>query len=79
MSNRNVTYELNLNAAYHAQDDQGLTEGRFGDNSYPTTVYDYVRNDSVPSRPRLREQSPSTGEATSDSGFTIQMNVAYDH
>ena len=47
MSNRNVTYELNLNAAYHAQDDQGLNEGRFRDNSYPTTVYDYVRNDSA--------------------------------
>lgn len=68
-------YEFNSNAAYHTWNHcRGLVNGHggFDDDSSPTnTIYDYVRNDSAPSKPR-REQLPSTGEVSCDSDFTVQ-------
>lgn len=78
IDNRN-TYEFNSNAAYHVWNDhRGLNAEPSEHTSSPTTLSNYVRNDSVPACPR-RQQSPSIGEVTSDSGFTIQENPAYDH
>ena len=47
--NRNATYELTSNAAYHNWNDEAS-----GDNSSPTAVYDYIiiNDGSAPAGPR---------------------------
>lgn len=75
-SNENA-YEFTSNTAYHANCRPWNAHVAMGDKS-SSAIYDYIRNSTEPAGSRM-QQPHSAEEIPSNSSFTVEKDVVYDH